>query len=352
VGVWDDLKKVGGYAVEGATLGAYNPNTGGGWAGGLINPILNGGNTASTQPLETAQKNSLGLQQQFGGLASAFKGAYDPNQVSTLNTQQGMNIAQLQAQANGTAPSAAEMQLKQQGANNAAGAYGLAAALGARSPGAALDSAQRTAQQTQANTNAQAAQLRAQEQASGQSALAQALGGMQQQQQGLRSQDLGYLQGLYGNQLGASGQVASAAGAQVNANATNAASKNSFIGGLAGGAGSAIAASDRREKTDVKPASGEAFDKLADALKGFGFEYKHPGTVPGEAPGPRVGVMAQDALKGGPAGKAMVDQGNDGVLRLDTGNALGAALAMSAEALRRTRGGARGGRLSDALKAA
>jgi hypothetical protein len=47
--------------------------------------------------------------------------------------------------------------------------------------------------------------------------------------------------------------------------------------------------------------------------------------------------MAQDALKGGPAGRAMVDDKGGGPLKLDLGNAIGAALAMSAKALRERR---------------
>jgi hypothetical protein len=51
----------------------------------------------------------------------------------------------------------------------------------------------------------------------------------------------------------------------------------------------------------------------------------------------------------------MVSQGGDGALRMDRDNMLGAALAMSAEAIRRTKGGgARGGRsgLAKALRKA
>lgn len=339
--LWDDFKRYGGDAVQIGTLGAYNPN-GGGW----LQP-----SQASTQPLQQAQANSLGLERQFGGLARAFKGAYDPGAAAQLYGQQQQNIAGLQAQANGTAPSVAELQLRRQGAANAANAYGTAAALGARTPGSALAQALSASNASQATTNQQAAEMRAQEQATGQSALAGALSGMQGQQQNLRGQDLNQLQSLYGNVLGASGQVANAAGAQVNANTVNAATKNSFYGGLASGGGQALGAiaSDRREKTDIKPISGGAFDQLAEALKGFGFEYKHPGEVEGETPGPRLGVMAQNAEKGGPAGRAMVSRGGDGVLRLDPGNMLGAALAMSAEALRRTRGK---GRLAVAFRQA
>lgn len=306
---------------------------------------------ASTQPLQQAQANSLGLQNQFGGLASAFQGAYNPAAANQIYQQQQGNIGQLTAQANGTAPSAAELMLRQQGATNAAQAYGTAAAIGGRTPGMAMDAAMRASQQMQATTNQQAATQRAADQAQAQSALAQALSGMQGQQQTLRGQDLNQLQSLYGNQLAAGGQIANAAGAQVNANATNAATKNQFYGGLIGGAGTALALSDRREKTNIKPATGGAFDKLADAIKGYEFEYKDP-SVPGAAPGPRAGFMAQDAKRGGPLGRALVQDGEDGRLRVDLGNVASTALAMSAEALRRTRAGRGKSRLAEAFQKA
>jgi hypothetical protein len=302
----------------------------------VLGSVLSGPQTGSTQPDTQAIRNAGAVQGQLNKALSGFQGAYSPTQAA-LNTQnQNANIAQLQAQANGTAPSAAQLQLQQQGQQNAAAAYGQAAALQGRNPGQALRQALQASTATQAATNAQAAQLRAQEQASGQQALAGALSGMQGQQQNLRGQDLGQTQNLYGDILGASGQQITGAGNQTGANVNNAATTNSFNGGVIGGAaGAATAAikSDRTEKTDLKAAP---LDKLADALQGFTFEYKHPGT-PGEAPGPRVGVMAQDALRGGPAGRAMVSAGGDGKLALDGGNALGAALAMGAEALRRTR---------------
>ncbi len=78
--------------------------------------------------------------------------------------------------------------------------------------------------------------------------------------------------------------------------------------------------SDRREKTDVKPAPMQDFlDKLAS----FSFEYKHPGTQ-GEPAGPRVGVMAQDMAKT-PVGRTAVIPGSP--MKLDMGNATGLALA-------------------------
>jgi hypothetical protein len=88
--------------------------------------------------------------------------------------------------------------------------------------------------------------------------------------------------------------------------------------------------SDERLKEDVKPAK---LEKLAESLKGFRFRYKDQAHGEGE----RVGVMAQDAQKGGPIGKGMVKMDGAGRLKLDVGNAVGAALAMSAQALRETK---------------
>lgn len=296
--------------------------------------------TADTSPDTAASANALQLQQGFQGQAKGFKGAYDPNQAKATLGQQNQNIQGLQAIAAGRVPSPAELQMRQQAAANTAGTYGAAAALGGRTGGGNLDAALRAAQQSQATTNLQGAQQRAQDQTTAQNQLTQALGAMQAQQQTLRGQDLGYKQDLAGDILGASGQQVTAAGNTVNANATNAASQNAFMGGVVGGATQAAVKSDEREKQAVKPLGAPDMDKLAAALKAVGFEYKNPGT-PGENPGRRAGIMAQDALKGGPAGEAMIDTDKTGQLTLDPANSLGIALAMSAEALRRTKGARR-----------
>jgi len=303
--------------------------------------------TGSTQDDKNAILRAQRNQGQFQGLASAFQPqitAANTN-LAANNNAQNANIAALAAYANGTAPSAAQLQLQQQSANNQAANYGTAAALQGRNPGQALSQAMRANVATQGATNSQGAQLRAQEQQQGQSALASALGQQANVQSGLRQQGLGYLSNLYGAQNQALGSQVSAAGNETDANVQNAQMLNSTKGGIVGGvtqAGSALL-SDEREKHDIKPATGGAFDKLAEALKGYGYEYD--AGAPGAEPGPRTGVMAQDALKGGPAGRAMVSEGGDGALRMDRDNMLGAALAMSAEAIRRTKdGGARGGR--------
>jgi hypothetical protein len=96
--------------------------------------------------------------------------------------------------------------------------------------------------------------------------------------------------------------------------------------------------SDRRAKRRIKSGN-RPLDTLADALHPVEFQYKDQANGSGE----RIGVIAQDADKGGPLGRGMVEHGPDG-LRLDSGNAVGAALAGFAElhkrveALERQRG--------------
>jgi len=305
--------------------------------------------TGSTQDDQAAIQQAQGAQRNFGRLASAFQPqiATANNNLAANNVAQNQNIAALTGYANGTAPSAAQLQLQQQAAQNRASNYGTAAALQGRNPGEALSQAMNAGVATQAATNAQAAQLRAQEQQQGQSALASALGQQAQVQSGLRQQGLGYLSNLYGAQNQALGSQVNAAGNETQANVQNAQAQNNTKGGIIGGVAGIL--SDEREKHDVKPVSGGSFDKLADALKGYTYEYD--ADAPGGAPGERVGPMAQDAERGGPAGRAMVSQGGDGALRMDRDNMLGAALAMSAEAIRRTKGGAGGGGRSGLAKA-
>jgi hypothetical protein len=241
--------------------------------------------------------------------------------------QQEWNIEQLQKAAAGRVPSPAELQLQKQAGLNAARQYGLAAALQGRNPGAALRSARLGSLATQSDANLQAAQLRAQEQAQARAALVQALASARGQGQNLLGLDNDYLGKLLSGQLGALNIGTDAAGAQFKGDNTNAAAQNQFNGNILQGI---IASSDRRGKTDIKPRD---MSKLADALKGYSFRYKDK--MNGE--GDRVGVMAQDAEKGGKLGKLMIRRAPDGRMGLDVANGLGAALAMSAQALREAR---------------
>lgn len=382
MGLWDDVKKGAGYAVEGATLGAYNPYTGGGYGKSLpiVGGILSGPQTADTSPSQGAVNSATKLQKYFAtqGQTSPFN---QGQQAGVLGQQQanvgvqGQNIAGLQNIASGLAPSAAQIQLQQQGAANAANQFGAAAALQGRDPGAALRMATTGAVNTQAATNAQAAQQRAADMATAQGQLTGAIGNQANTLGSMQNQSIGAAQNYAGNQLGALGQGVNASTGLQNANNANAASNNAYYGGILSGAagiaakaagapsspaasaasvtpaggyssanpnglvpvsfntqaqGGAQIKSDRTSKTDVQHADP---DKLADALQAFVFKYK-----PGEGPGgQRVGIMAQDALKGGPMGRGMVDRGGDGKLQLDGSNAVGAALAMASEALKRTK---------------
>ena len=96
-----------------------------------------------------------------GALATS---PYDPAMA-----KQGLGL--LQSAALGQQPSVAQQQVQQQGATDAANAFGLAASLGGRTPGMALRTAENSAQQTQAATNAAGGELRAGEMAQARGAL-------------------------------------------------------------------------------------------------------------------------------------------------------------------------------------
>lgn len=109
------------------------------------------------------------------------------------------------------------------------------------------------------------------------------------------------------------------------------ASERAFWGGIissglqalgAVGASAALA-SDMRAKTNITDGDGDVMNML-DKLKAYGFDYKNP-KKHGE--GNRIGIMAQDAQKS-PLGKSFTLKGK--TLSLDVANALGAALAASA----------------------
>lgn len=309
----------------------------------IVGGVLSGPQSASTAASQAAVGQANNLQRTFAGQAasSPFSQA---QQAGVLGQQQanvglqGQNIAGLQSIASGAAPSAAAIQLQNQSAMNQANQLGAAAALQGRDPGAALRMATTGAVNTQAATNAQAAQQRASDMATAQGQLTGAIQGQGGALGNIQNTSIGAGQNYAANQLGALTQGVNASTGLQQANTANAASSNAFYGGaLSAGAGIGAAAlspapikSDRTAKTDVEHAD---LDKLASAMEGFLFRYKA-----GQGPeGLRVGEMAQNVAKGGPIGRDMVDMGGDGKLQLDGSNAVGAALAMSAEALKRSK---------------
>lgn len=119
-----------------------------------------------------------------------------------------------------------------------------------------------------------------------------------------------------------------------------------LIGGLISGGSSvaaagatagpaAAAASDRRVKTDVKAlldhydsdGGKDEVGELLDNLRAYTYRYKDP-KAPGQAPGQRFGIMAQDLEKSPMGASIVIDDG--GVKKIDTAQAVGILLAAQA----------------------
>jgi hypothetical protein len=228
----------------------------GGWANGTAQPIdagltsdaWNGAKSAAgvvtglatpssvdTSALKNAQQRAADTQDFYRKRLVDLPPAYNPGHSAQLFDEGQGAIADLTAASKGLVPSAAELQLHQQAARNAANAFGMAAALGGRTPGGALRSAQMAATNTQGDANAQAAQLRAQEQAQARAALVQAIGNQQQSEQGLRTGDIQQTGQLIQADTSALDSNAKAAAAVADANAKKAAADDAFKGQIFGG---------------------------------------------------------------------------------------------------------------------
>lgn len=287
-----------------------------------------GPDKASTAGLEAAQNKAFGLTDTLGAERAGYTGNFLPGADRGLGIQQQDNISSLAAAAAGRVPSPAEIQLQQMSGVNAARQLGLAAALQGRNPGAALRSGRLGSLATQSDTNIQAAMLRAKEQENARNMLIQALHVARGDEQNLNSQDIDWRKALLSGELGALGTGVDAASAKFKGDSTNAAAQNEFNMDLFKTGGKLL--SDRTTKTDIRPTD---MSKLAASLKAYRFKYKDEANGEGE----RVGVMAQDVAKGGAAGKLILRRTPAGKMALDIGNGLGAALAMSAQALREAR---------------
>ena len=286
----------------------------------------------------------------------------DQTNIDPLRARQTTALDQLQAAANGTVPSAAEILGRDQANRAAALAYGNAAALqGGASSGGALRQALDAQTQIQGDANTQLLAARAKEMSDARNQLVSGIGAAQNTEAGLATtnanlnqnkniantqaavtthgQDVTQQGDLVSGQNTALATGAGAEKAAVDAATANAASANALKGAEIGGAAAAIpgivkAVSDRRAKTDIRSAD---LVQLADAAPGYTFEYKDER----DGPGQRVGVMAQD-LKRSRLGQQLVQLGDDGKLELDGANSIGAALAMSAAALRKAEAARKG----------
>jgi hypothetical protein len=279
----------------------------------------------------------------------------DQTNIDPLRQRQTTSLDLLQDAATGRVPSAAEILGRDQANRAAAQAYGAAAALqGGNSSGGTLRQALDAQQQIQGDANTQLMAARAKEMSDARAQLVQGAAAARGQESAdattganlaqnrnlantqaavtTHGQDVSQMGDLVSGQNTALATGAGAEKAKVDADTANAASANALKGAEIGGAASAIpglvkAISDRRAKKDIHSAD---LVQLAEDAPGYTFEYKDSRN----GPGLRVGVMAQD-LKKSPLGEQLVRLGNGGQLELDGANALGAAVAMSAEALRK-----------------
>ena len=312
--------------AQGGQPVVYDPSTGlyVNQATGGVSTDPGGQHPVANPSLATQAARNIAVSNQLMAKLSTYGNQYN----QAFQGQTGLT-QQLQRTVNGTGgPSVADAQLQQglgqirSTANSeAAGATGANAALARQDATLATGDAE-------TKTNQDAALLRAQE-------VAQAQG----QEAGVLGSQAGEAEQIYGTNLqgatAASGQAGSEEGAKESADQTATTSQNNLELNLLNGVGQAAVkagtggaaapvASDPKVKKDIAPLHDKALKQFTDKLAGFGFTYKDPG-APGEAPGNRVGVMADQVQKGGPLGKSAVIAGK--TLKLDVPNALGAALA-------------------------
>lgn len=276
----------------------------------------------------------------------------DQGNIDPLRQRQNAALDQLTDAANGTVPSAAEILGKDQANRAAAQAYGNAAALqGGSSSGGAIRQALDAQTQIQGDANTQLIAARAKEMSDARGQLVQGIGNARGQESADATTNANLDQNknlantaaavtTHGQDVSEKGDLitggntalaagAGAAKAKADADAANAASANALKGAIVGGGASAIPkiVSDRRAKTNVHSAD---LVQLAEEIPGHTWDYEDPS----DGRGRRVGIMAQDAQRSR-MGKDLVRLGDDGDLVLDGANSVGAALAMSAEALRK-----------------
>jgi hypothetical protein len=186
----------------------------------------------------------------------------DTQQADQTRGRQQTALDALTAAANGTVPSAAEIQLREAAARNNAANFGAARALGGRSAGGAARAATVANAEANNETNVAAAAGRAAEQANARQALISALGGVRGQDIDTAQSNANLRQQAYGNnltsqttanaqadewrkallaaQLQALGIGTNAAGQTVNAAAKNTEAINKSKGGILDMIGSAV----------------------------------------------------------------------------------------------------------------
>jgi hypothetical protein len=260
----------------GGGVGLYTPNAVEGWMGK--------GN--SSTPINPVNFDWKGYEQGQG-------------------QQQAMNAMLLARAQGGGGPSVAENQLAQatQANRTAAASQAASARGGAMQQQAAQRNAQAQGVAVQQQAAGQGATMRAQEQ---QAAMGQYQGALQAQQNAELNRQLGM------GQIQVSQSNAETA-RQTQKSAEEAKTKQGMLGMGSSVLGIAGKTSDERAKVNISGADKQIEDFLSH-LASKKFEYR-PGM--GDGPGPRVGVMAQD-LEESPVGRTLVNEGPDGMKRVDT----------------------------------
>jgi hypothetical protein len=92
--------------------------------------------------------------------------------------------------------------------------------------------------------------------------------------------------------------------------------------------------SDERMKQNISSGDRE-IEQFLDAIDAYQYEYKDPKAI-GRDSGLLIGIMAQDAERGGPMGNAMVSNGPRGK-QLDMNQGLAAVMAAQANLHKRTK---------------
>ena len=266
-------------------------------------------------------------------LEDIFGGGYDPNDQANTSLNQangeanaqnavgskvnpvdmGANGAAGQAAASDAAAAAGGARSQAQGAAGAAGLSGAAAANAGAGAGAgqygstyAAIQPQLTGQQTEANIASAANKTNA------------SMTNTQTQAQE-RGQNLNYAQGMADVGQKNAQNIGNAEGSLFSAAGT-------ILGGPIGGAVAKQITSDKRAKTNIRD-GGDMLSSVADAVRGHKFNYK---SSPGQED---YGVMAQDLEKTPLANT--VQEGQDGVKRVDTGRMTMANTAMISDLSRK-----------------
>lgn len=263
---------------------------------GLVNRLRNQMNGAdSMSELQFRQATDANTAQQRSLAASA-----NPNNAAMMARFAAQNIGKM---SQGAAQQAAQLGIQER--NAAANALGGVAGQGrAQDQGLAEFNAGQRQQNNQFNTGAQLQQTGLNDQASN-NARGQELSNAELQQRG----SMGY----EGNQTTRRGQDLAVPVQPANWER------------LVGAAGAvAPLLSDERAKTDVSTPSGPQLDSLIDRLRARQFSYRDPKN----GAGPRLGVMAQDVERGGPAGRSLVSEQPGGPKTLDVSKSLGTALGL------------------------